>query len=75
MYVFVASQSGPRSEREVAFYSALFSPVEGRRALHAAYPSTENADSECTGEEDEVTQGPNPNDVLGLKAFVPRFCE
>ncbi len=67
-----ATQSGPRSEREVAFYSSLFVPeADGQPRLHAAHPSPAGTEPEAS----HGAAGPRPEDVEGLKPFVPCFCQ
>jgi len=74
--VYRPLQSGPRSEREVAFYSALFTPPsEGLPALHAAYPAPLADEANHVVEQSKDGQGPNQEDVIGLQEFVPTFCK
>lgn len=62
---------GPRAEREIQFYHALFLTDEmlaGAQRPHAGYPSPD--DKPPAG---ATVQEPKKEDLEGLRPFVPRF--
>ena len=66
------TQGGTRSEREVAFYSAVFDPQGPKGYSHAAYPAPEGGPEPPA---DSLVARPRLEDAEGLKAFIPQFCE
>jgi hypothetical protein len=64
---------GPRAAREIQFYHSLFLTDEmlaGEPRPHAGYPSVDDKAPEGTPHTE-----PKPEDLEGLRPFVPRFCE
>jgi len=62
---------GPRAEREIRFYHALFLTDEmlgGGPRVHAAYPSASGEPPDGAAPEE-----PAAEDLEGLRPFVPRF--